>query len=395
MVLSEDVMDVNARLLLRKGQQMSQQQIRLLKMWGIFQVPVVTAQDAEQENTQAMDSDQIRAISQEVIQCFSAVDLTHPAIKEILKLSVEHRLTKPCYEESPISTKSEGEPKPGFWQDIQQKLDRVDIKLPEVPSLVFELNEILANPMSSAGDIAQVVHKSPSLAATLLRIVNSSFYGIRSKIDSIPRAVMLIGSNEVSNLALGITIMEVFKDIPKQMLDVASFLEHHLACGLVARLVAVHGHIANTEQLFVSGMLHDIGRLILCKYYPKVMADLMGDARQVRRPLLKSEQALIGTTHLQIGRKLLQKWKLPYTLENNVHYHHNPSASPQPEQAAVVQLADIIVHGLAVGSSGEHMVPAFDTMAWDRIKFPVGALPSVVHQAIQQMETFQGIFNRG
>jgi hypothetical protein len=102
---------------------------------------------------------------------------------------------------------------------------------------------------------------------------------------------------------------------------------------------------------------------------------------------------MIGCTHAQIGKKLIQKWKLPYALENNVHYHHNPSAAPNPESAAIVQVADIIVHGLGVGGSGEHMVPCFDGQAWDRLKIPVGAFPAVFRQAVHQIENFRKAFS--
>ena len=201
-----------------------------------------------------------------------------------------------------------------------------------MPSLVFELNEIIANPLSAAKDIANVVNQSPSLTAVLLKMVNSAFFGFRSKIDSISKAIMLIGSNEVSNLAMGVTIMETFRNIPKQVIDVGAFLEHCLACGVVGRLLAVHAKLPQAEQIFVSGMLHDIGRLVLYKYFPDVAGLLLIQAMESRQPLAVVEREMIRTSHTQIGKKLLQKWKLPYTLENSVYYHHNPSASPNPNK---------------------------------------------------------------
>jgi HD-like signal output (HDOD) protein len=266
--------------------------------------------------------------------------------------------------------------------------------LPEVPSLVYELNEIIVDPLSSAGDIAQVVNKSPSLTATLLKIVNSAFFGFRSKIDSISRAVTLIGSKELSSLALGVTIMETFKDIPREVIDVASFLEHNLACGMVARIMAAHGNVANTEQLFVSGMLHDIGRLVLCRYFPQNAKHAFTAAAESGESLLMAERNVLGCTHVQLGKKLLQKWKLPYALENSVSYHHNPSASPNPEMAATLQMADMMVHGLGIGNSGERKVPAFDDKAWQRINFPVAAFRPLVHQAGDQIETFRDMLSR-
>lgn len=395
MVLSDDVCDSNSRLLLRKGLELDNKHMRILKMWGIFQVRVQGASSGDSDDNGTQDSDRLDEISGELKRCFQSLDLQHPAIREVLRLSVMYRI-----ENNHIPEEREKIVIPADMEQVDKKkilsaINRVDVKLPEVPSLVFELNEIIANPMSSAIDIAGVVNQSPSLAAMLLKIVNSAFYGFRSKIDSIPRAVMLIGSKEVSNLALGITIMETFKDIPKKVIDVASFMEHNLACGIVARLLASHGNTAHSEQLFVSGMLHDIGRLVLCKYFPKMVTLTLADSLETKRPLLKSEIALLGITHMQIGKKLLKKWKLPYSLENNVNYHHNPSAAPDPELAAIVQMADIIVHGMGVGDSGEQIIPTFDDRTWQRLNLSVAAFQTVINQAVQQIGTFRQVFNKG
>ena len=204
--------------------------------------------------------------------------------------------------------------------------------------------------------------------------------------------MVLIGSKEVSNLALGITIMETFKDIPREIVNVESFMAHNLACGIVARILAAHSNVAATEQIFASGMLHDIGRLVLCKHFPEVAQAVFSDSRATGESLVKSERTLTGYTHAQFGRQLIQKWKLPWILENNIHYHHNPSASPDPESAVIVQMADIITHGLGIGASGEDRVPGFDSDAWQRIKLPAGALTSIFHQAIHQIENFRNAF---
>jgi HD-like signal output (HDOD) protein len=394
MVLSEDVIGANARLLLTKGLELGDKHLRILKMWGVFEV-FVDAPDSDDSNDALTDSEHFGMISEDVKKKFSNLDSGHPAISEILRLSICYRLEHQLLPGAKVQIRQADTPDPSGMISVLADLDRLEIKLPEVPSLVFELNEIIADPMSSSGDIAQVVNKSPSLSAMLLKIVNSAFYGFRSKVDSISRAVMMIGSKEVSNLALGITIMETFKEIPRQIMDVASFMEHNLACGIVARIIAGHSAIAHSEQLFVSGMLHDIGRLILCKYFPKLAIACLADADSNIQSLLKTELSLAKCTHMQIGKKLLKKWKLPYSLENNIFYHHNPSSSPSPETAAAVQLADIIVHGLGVGSSGEQIIPAFDHKAWEKMKLSVGAFNTVIHQAGHQIETFRHVFNKG
>lgn len=395
LVLSRDIFDSNSRLLLSKGRKIEDKDIRLMKMWGIFDVEVDGAETNGAANKMSADSEQMRIVAEEIRTLFQSVDLTHPAVKEIARISIQYRLENPVSlkKSPPIDIEDDAEPLNS--RDMMARIDRIDVKLPEVPSIVFELNEIISNPMSSAGEIAQVINRSPSLAATLLKIVNSAFYGLRSKIDSIARAVMLMGSKEVSNLAMGITIMETFKDIPPEIMDVASFLEHNLACGTVTRILAAHSKIAQTEQLFVSGMLHDIGRLILYRYFPDYAKFTIMEAKRSGIPLLKAEQKILGCTHAHLGKRLLNKWKLPLSLVDNVFYHHHPSSAPDPDLAVLLQMADMIVHGLGFGNSAEQIIPSFDIKAWERINLPLSAFNSIVKQAEHQVETFRDLMSRG
>jgi HD-like signal output (HDOD) protein len=389
MTLSEDVKDMNGRLLIAKGVSVESRHIRVLKMWGVAEVAIDGADPGPEAAPSGINTEQMDRAAREIIKVFADLDLEHPAIKEIVKLSIPCRAQQGKQPAPPGTAAAAKNPDGPAANDVIAKIERIDIQLPEVPSVVFELNEIITDPLSSSADIARLVNQSPSLAALLLKIVNSAFYGFRSKVDSISRAVVMIGSKEISNLALGITIMESFKDIPRQVMDVTSFMEHSLGCGIVARILAAYANITTTEQLFVSGLLHDIGRLVVCRYFPEAMGLILADARRSHTSVMQSERALAGKPHTQIGKKLIQKWKLPYALENNVLCHHNPSASPNPEAAAVVQMADIIMHGLGFSGSGEHRVPGFDAPAWDRLKITASALPAVVRQAMHQIENFR------
>ena len=282
-VLTEAVQDFNARLLLPKGQVLEKKHLRILKMWGIGEVEIEGPDPDAPTGAAPVDSAVMASVSDAIRELFGAVDITHPAVKEVVRLSIACRL------ERPLTPRQSVRPlKPSAQtvssREMLAKIDRQDIALPEVPTMVYQLNEIIADPMSSAGDIAGVVNKSPSLTATLLKVVNSAFYGLRSKIDNISRAVMMIGARELSSLAMAVTIMETFKNIPREAIDVASFLEHSLACGVVARILAGYGGMANTEQLFVSGMLHDIGRLVMCKYFPQNIKVALSTAAEAGEP---------------------------------------------------------------------------------------------------------------
>ncbi len=270
MVLSEDVLDVNTRLLLSKGQKIIPKHIRVLKIWGINEVNIVGDAKDVIKIIPPSDPEKESRVKEAVDIVFRHLNHEHPILNEIRRVSLTYRLQKDvpmCPMSTPQPLRADGSldrPK-----NVGRHIQKIDAKLPEAPFIITELNNVIADDHSTSNDVAQVVNKSPSLSAVILKIVNSAFYGFPIKIDRISRAVTIIGTKQISSVALGICVMQAFKDIPKEFLDTKAFLRHSLACGLVARVLGAFKNMADTEQLFVSGLLHDIGKLIAFKYYPE------------------------------------------------------------------------------------------------------------------------------
>jgi len=385
MVLDEEVRDISGRLLLNKGKNIQSAHIRIFKIWGVTEVDIRGNNGSKIASDVNVDPEEIEKIRENTHNLFRHADLEHPALKEIFRIAVQFRskYSFPDKEKKADLVKIEPQQDP-VNHNFLQKLNKENIVLPEIPSIVFELNEVIANPLSSAEDIAQVVQRSPSLTALLLKIVNSPFYGFPSKIDKISLAVTLIGTREISGLALGISVISLFKRIPKEILNMYSFLRHSLACGIISRILAAHKSIPQTEQLFVSGLLHDLGRLILYSYFPEEARNILGRARSTDMLLYLQENDSLGCNHTHIVKQLMQQWKLPIVLENNVFYHHDPSEASQPVPATLVHLADIMTNGLGIGTSGERFVPPLDNEAWDSLGLSPTCFDIVVKQATHQ-----------
>ncbi len=393
MVLADDVKDMNARLLLSKGLRIESKHIRMFKMWGIGEVDVVGDHDDEENTDSGNDPALIQIVADHTKQLFKFNDLSHALIKELFALSVAHRIrNQPTRMDEPVQANDNETPEPAAVVDIRTQIGKKNIKLPEIPSIVYELNEVIADPFSSADDIAKVVSKSPSLAALLLRIVNSAFYGFPGKIDSISRAVALIGSKEISALGLGISTMKLFKDIPHDVMNMHDFFKHSLACGILSRILAAHLNVQHTEQLFVSGLLHDIGRVIIYKYFPDQAKSLLTETRSSSNLLFNMESEFLGCRHTHIGRDLFRKWKLPYSLENCTYYHHTPSRSKDPLKAVVVHLADICAHALGLGTSGERFVPPLDAAACNALNIVPSTIKNVIKQGLHQLSFLESVF---
>ncbi len=394
MILSEDVKDISSRLLLSKGEILRQEHIRIFKIWGVYEVCIDGDCGREEIPEYVPDPELIERVTENTKFAFKYVDLEHPAIKELFRLAVLYRGRNnilisdervnfnECYDNKKDQIKI----------DILSKIERKDVRLPEIPSIVFRLNEIIAAPFASASDLANIVNKSPSLTTVLLRIVNSAFYGFPSRIDNISRAVTLIGSKEITHLALGVSIMDLFRDIPRDIIDMYSFLKHSLACGIISRILASQKNIENTEHFFVSGLLHDIGRLVLFKYFPGQIKILLIAAKNSGKPLNLIEKDYLGCRHTDIAKHLLKKWKLPISLENNIVFHHSPLSAHYPENSTIVHMADIIANGLGLGSSGDVFVPRLDTNAWEQFNISPAIFELIERQAIHQLSALETFF---
>jgi len=397
MILIDDVTDANGRLLLSKGQSISANHLTIFKMWGIDQVPV---EEADQSTTDAgiqSDPDVLRRVAEGLKPAFADNDLAHPAIAEVFRQAVIHRSRQSAVRRDMdrIAAPAQAHHAPGMRSDMRKFIASRTITLPEIPTIIFKLNDIIADPFSSAEDIARVISTSPGLCAILLRIVNSAFYGFPSRIDSIARAVTVIGTKEVSALAMGITAMEVFKDIPPTVFDMQAFTHHSLACGVLARVLAANGKLRNTEQMFVAGLLHDIGRLVIFRYFPRQAASLLSGGAAGGESLYAREKAVMGFRHTDIAADLFEKWKLPMALTQNVVYHHRPSAAQDPVKAAVVHLADIIAHSLGEGKSGEWRIPTLDAAAWESLRLSPRILAVSIPQAVHHLNFLTTVFGHG
>jgi HD-like signal output (HDOD) protein len=392
MLVAGNVLDINHRLLIPRGERIEKRHIRVLKIWGIQEVAIVGEED-EVPARSLTPEDALAEARKTMARVMENVDINHPALMEIYRLSVRYRAEQPelPFVDAPAAPVLKPE---RFADQIPPKLRNENLKLPETPLMVAELNKVIDNPYASASDIAAIVNQSASLSALLLRIVNSVFYNFAEKIDSISWAVTLIGTTEVVNLAYGISIMEAFKDIPRQVIDVQSFIRHSLFCGILSRILGARKNLVQTEQLFVSGLLHDIGRLVMYKYYPEHSHALLSLRDEQQKPLYRVEEEFGGIQHAAIGYYLMKKWNLPGELVDVIFHHHTPCRAKDPLKAGIVHLADIITVGMGMGTSGEVYIPVFDQAAWRKLELSPSLFEPAVRQALHQLK-FLGIFSQG
>ncbi|MBT5550262.1 MAG: HDOD domain-containing protein [Nitrospina sp.] len=257
-------------------------------------------------------------------------------------------------------------------------------KISSLPTIFYQINEAVEDPECSFVEIGEIISGDPSLAARLLRIVNSSFFGFPSKIETISHAVTIVGMAQLHDLALATTVVNQFKGIPKESLNMEKFWLHSVATGLAARIIAVYRREPNADRFYLMGMLHDLGRLVLFLNIPDQMQKIM-NCYEEGGLLHDAENKVLGADHAAVVGMLLEMWKLPEMLQDAVAYHHSPSQSPRyPTAASIVHVADIIAHGMELGTCGERYVPPLNPKAWEMLDLPTNLLLSIVEQIDRQ-----------
>ncbi len=218
-------------------------------------------------------------------------------------------------------------------------------ELPPLPLVVQKLLTVIEDDNSSADDISQVLNSDQAMASKVLKLVNSSFYGLSGKVTTIPRAIVILGVAAIRNLALGLGVTRVLaKAGTGEIQD--KFWNHSIAVAAASEVLARHTKKVEPEEAFVAGLLHDIGHLLLLMAVPEeFMAVLaMGPVNMV-----ENERRNIGMAHTRAGQKLLKQWKLPTTLCDAIRFHHTPKVITGKDDPliSIVALGDLFagVHG--------------------------------------------------
>lgn len=263
--------------------------------------------------------------------------------------------------------------------DLKKFIRRID-SLPALPTVVAHVNEIVESPTASASDINNAIRRDVALSARILKLVNSSFYGFPRKISSITHAVVILGLPTVRNVVLSAFVLDAFsgKGLP---FGHREFWIHSLGVGAAANALAKRRRLAETEDAFVAGLLHDVGKIVLHQYARADFNDALRIVAERDCLLYDAEREVMATSHAEIGSLLLDTWHLPSHLVESVALHHTPDVATQsPDLTAVVHVADILTRALLVGSGGDLRIPRASHAAWTRIGVAVGEVDDLVRE---------------
>ncbi|MBW1926817.1 MAG: HDOD domain-containing protein [Deltaproteobacteria bacterium] len=232
---------------------------------------------------------------------------------------------------------------------IIQRLDNIH-DLPSMPHTLNSVLEGLDSISSSARTMEKIIRDDPVLTAKMLHIANSPYYGMRREVSSIARAVVILGFEEVRNIAIGLSLTGVFShDLGFEEFDAKGIWLHSIGVAKVSKILAEDISGLETDELFTAGMVHDLGRFLLCLYFPSELREILKLRRQEGLSLSGAEEKY-GLTHSEVGAYLAERWNLSEMLTDVIRYHHYPnSAGPNTLASSVVFLADEICQKMKFG----------------------------------------------
>ncbi len=234
------------------------------------------------------------------------------------------------------------------------------LELPTMPTVLTKLNQVMADPESSAEEVAKVISLDPSVATNILRIVNSAYYGLQVRVSSVNLAVSIMGFNMTKKVALKAAVFSIFggKKAKKiKHFKPEDFWVHSIYTGILARAIgqgSPHFQGIHPEDLYICGLLHDIGKIIMLENAPESFEECLQQSIDQGRPDSDVEQEILGYTHADVGSVLAIKWFLPEDLTIAIRYHHAPSRDPfHKTLSGLICLADNLASQQGHCSAGE------------------------------------------
>jgi len=242
--------------------------------------------------------------------------------------------------------------------------------LPTLPTIVSEIIKLVSDPRTSVQDLTRVISIDQSLATRILKIVNSAYYGFPQQISTINHALVILGFNEIRNIAFTTSVLESFSDNDDSGFFCRErFWQHSIGCALGSKMLAKMLRYRVSGEVFIAGLIHDIGKVIFDQYIHELFIEALKKADLENISIYEAEKKVIGIAHTDIGKWLAEQWNLPLRIKEAIELHHTPDkALINPQITAIVHLSDILTKMNLVGFSGDNKVIPPHPVIWKNLK---------------------------
>lgn len=235
--------------------------------------------------------------------------------------------------------------------------------LPSLPAVVIELLSTMEQEDVDVHVLGAKIALDQSLTAKTLRLANSSFYGLQSKVTSIQQAIAVLGFRSIRSMVTACAVTASFPATARGSFDFKAFWRHSVATGVCAQLLARQLKV-NPDSAFTAGLLHDIGALVLATRFAAQYEEMLAYRRQQDCSVLDAELAVFGLDHALVGSTLAAYWKFPLAMQSAVASHHVDGRTATPALDLVVHAANTLAHALDLGEVEDDLVPPLSAHVW-------------------------------
>ncbi len=249
-------------------------------------------------------------------------------------------------------------------QIIEDRIGGIE-ELPTLPLVIRQVQKVMRDPNSNMANIASIITKDQSLSTKVLRLVNSAHYGLRSRVTSVSQAIVILGLNTVNNIMLGLSVINMFEESEDSLFNYDKFWEHSFGCALMAKHLSAAVNFQDPEICFITGLLHDIGKLIQEQFMHMDFVKCLTITRSTKKPLVQTEENIFGFNHSDLGAYITIKWEIPENISTAIQYHHNPQDLPQNledhrEIVNILAAANQLCQQEGLSDQTEQYKPVFD-----------------------------------
>ncbi len=272
--------------------------------------------------------------------------------------------------------------------DVLRKLESIR-NLPTLPPVIQRLHEAVRDPDSTAQEVANIIEDDPAMMARILKIVNSALYGGWEPVVSLEAAVARLGFSSITNIATSTAVFAAFGKAGQREFDRGEFWRHCICAGIGANVLHERcatrlKHRYSRDLLHLSGLLHDIGKIVLEQHFHGDFMAAVREARADESALVKAEQAALGTDHAEVGAWLGMRWNLAPELLQVIRWHHEPdeAESEHRELVMLTHCVNYVCNHERLGDGGDTAGPQLARTAWTQLGLTSEDVPEVVAQVV-------------
>ncbi len=273
-------------------------------------------------------------------------------------------------------------------EDLEKKLANI----PTLPTVAMEINRVSQRDDFTARTLGAIIEKDPALAVKLLKLANSAYYGLVRQVSTVDRALTLLGVNTVRNLALSVSVANLFES-SEIGVDLEGLWRHSLGCAVAAEALMKRYAPPLSEEAFLLGVIHDIGCLVLVQNFPKEVVLSLKLMKEKNLSQSEAEKEVIGVSHQEVGAFLADKWNFPLKYSRIVRLHHSPpldtmdTTKDDNKLLLAVYVANQLAKALQIGTSFAPQDRGVAPAAWKMLEIAMAELPELRSTVKEAYET--------